>query len=149
MNELLGIKLNRYIPIKLNKYRNIKLNGFKKYDINIDIELKKIKKKYININTELNVYRIIEYCYNRRAIVRSLHYYDTIVTSLNKLHWYQKYFLSYIKLIIKYIKLLPFKKQLSLYIKPPTKSKTCLALLDLTLVANVKIVTPYIKLDAP
>ena len=52
----------------LNKYRNIKLNGFKKYDINIDINLKKLKKNYININTELNVYQIIEYCYNRRAI---------------------------------------------------------------------------------
>ena len=26
------------------------------------------KKYYININTELNIYRIIEYCYNRLAI---------------------------------------------------------------------------------
>ena len=27
------------------------------------------KKYYININTELNIYQIIEYCYNRLAIV--------------------------------------------------------------------------------
>ena len=26
------------------------------------------KKNYININTELNIYQIIEYCYNRLAI---------------------------------------------------------------------------------
>ena len=27
------------------------------------------KKIYININTELNIYQIIEYCYNRLAIL--------------------------------------------------------------------------------
>ena len=30
------------------------------------------KKYYININTELNIYQIIEYCYNRLAIVEGI-----------------------------------------------------------------------------
>ena len=70
MNEFIRIKLNGYKGIKLNKHRIIKSNGFKKIDyININIKLKKYKKNYININTELNIYQIIEYCYNRLAIV--------------------------------------------------------------------------------
>ena len=38
------------------------------------------KKYYININTELNIYQIIEYCYNRLAIVNSL-FHQLLTTS--------------------------------------------------------------------
>ena len=58
------MKLNAYKVIKLNKYRNTKLNGFKKI---LYKYIENVKKNYININTELNVYQIIEYCYNRLA----------------------------------------------------------------------------------
>ena len=35
----------------------------------ININIKLTRKNYININTELNIYQIIEYCYNRLAIL--------------------------------------------------------------------------------
>ena len=81
MNEFIRIKLNGYKGIQLNRHRNIELNGFKKIDyinININFKLKKYKKNYININTELNIYQIIEYCYNRLAIFRSCSLKDRV-----------------------------------------------------------------------